>query len=86
MCTMITISSISALILSGLNTYWQFLYRKNLVFLPPADSKSSDHEIRLVVVYTNAGNQPMSIINTSIRLNGEMGILTRQIILHTKIQ
>ncbi|NDV94770.1 hypothetical protein D0T84_07535 [Dysgonomonas sp. 521] len=76
MCTITIITiiiSAIALILSGINTYRQFFYRKKLVFLTPAESKSSDHEIRLIVVYTNAGNQPMNIINTSIRLNGEFG-------------
>jgi hypothetical protein len=68
------IIGVCALICSGITLYRQFFYKKDMVLLTLCDSKSSDDKIHIVGVYTNAGNQPMSIISSSLRLSDKQDL------------
>jgi hypothetical protein len=68
------IIGVCALICSGITLYRQFFYKKDMVLLTLCDSKSSDDKIHIVGVYTNAGNQAMSIISSSLSLSDKQDL------------
>lgn len=63
------ILSVFAIIITAFNCFMQYFYEKEKVLLTISDAKIEDNHLKVLLIYTNVGNQVNTITNATIQLD-----------------
>lgn len=61
--------SLLALAITAFNSFMQYLYKKNKIILTISDALIEANQLKILLLYTNLGNQINTITNVSIQLD-----------------